>query len=497
MSNKVAVIGLDGMAWHLLSKLFEYGAMPTLKRLTENSLRGVLESTIPPFTPPAWTSIASGVNPGKHGVFDFTILDKNYRTRIVTSHDVYYPRIHEMVALKGLKSVCINQPLTYPLIRLKNTSIISDWIGPKVCYHPKSIEKYKHQYKPYTLGLRDPLKEKHHLSLFHQNTTKRVDAINFMMKQLDWELFWAIFSEPDFIFHHFYDSVLSGKKEVLRIFSKLDEMIEEAFKHSDLLVIVSDHGFSKYKYAIFPNCFLDQLGLIVMTQTQILEETSYFHGNVDQYTRPLKLPAKIHQILLIEPLRTIMKKSYKLVTGKNVKLQVPHVDPKNSKAYSIGGRGIHVKEKTLIRIIEKRLRKLNGILQTWTREEIYKGPYVDKAPHILFMPDEGYITGSGRVRGDIISKRTTYSHHPDGIIIINGRGMKSKYIERINTTDVVPTILNYLGLPLPNDTDGNRISDVPLKVVRPKTYNYLNHWQLTKKIHTVKRKLPNDQLIEY
>jgi len=91
---------------------------PNLKRVVRKSVRGVLKSTILPLTPMAWTSIATGVNPGKHGIFDFVKFDESYNTRLVTSFDVKYPRIHEMVALKGLKSVCINQLLTCPVIKI-------------------------------------------------------------------------------------------------------------------------------------------------------------------------------------------------------------------------------------------------------------------------------------------------------------------------------------------------------------------------------------------
>jgi len=89
MKKRVAVIGLDGMAWHILHRLFTYDAMPNLKKLSEKSLKGVLKSTIPPCTPPAWTSIATGVNPGKHGIFNFITLNENYETRLVTSEDVH------------------------------------------------------------------------------------------------------------------------------------------------------------------------------------------------------------------------------------------------------------------------------------------------------------------------------------------------------------------------------------------------------------------------
>jgi hypothetical protein len=68
-STRVFVIGLM-QAPLIFSTLDQGRRLPNLKRMVEKSTSGRLESTIPP-SPPAWTSFMTGVNPGKHGVFDF------------------------------------------------------------------------------------------------------------------------------------------------------------------------------------------------------------------------------------------------------------------------------------------------------------------------------------------------------------------------------------------------------------------------------------------
>ena len=54
-----------------LGPLLEAGLMPRLARLRERGASGTLRSTIPTYTPPAWTSSLTGVNPGRHGVYGF------------------------------------------------------------------------------------------------------------------------------------------------------------------------------------------------------------------------------------------------------------------------------------------------------------------------------------------------------------------------------------------------------------------------------------------
>src|SRR4030042_5265280 len=69
--RKVLVVGMDGATLDLIEPWANDGILPTLKRLMDEGVRGPLRSTIPPITGPAWTSFATGTNPGKHGLYDF------------------------------------------------------------------------------------------------------------------------------------------------------------------------------------------------------------------------------------------------------------------------------------------------------------------------------------------------------------------------------------------------------------------------------------------
>jgi predicted AlkP superfamily phosphohydrolase/phosphomutase len=63
---KVLVIGLDGATFDLLTPWMEQGELPRLRALRDGGISGELLSVIPPLSPPAWTTAATGVNPGKH-----------------------------------------------------------------------------------------------------------------------------------------------------------------------------------------------------------------------------------------------------------------------------------------------------------------------------------------------------------------------------------------------------------------------------------------------
>lgn len=74
-SQRVFVMGFDGMDPTLAQRFMDEGKLPNLKRLARQGSFATLGSTQPSESPTAWSSFASGVNPGKHDVYDFLVRD--------------------------------------------------------------------------------------------------------------------------------------------------------------------------------------------------------------------------------------------------------------------------------------------------------------------------------------------------------------------------------------------------------------------------------------
>jgi predicted AlkP superfamily phosphohydrolase/phosphomutase len=70
------ILGLDGLSPVIAEKMMSDGEMPNLKRLSEQGSFAPLETTCPGISPVAWSSFQTGVNPGKHGIFDFLAPDR-------------------------------------------------------------------------------------------------------------------------------------------------------------------------------------------------------------------------------------------------------------------------------------------------------------------------------------------------------------------------------------------------------------------------------------
>ncbi len=69
--KKVILLGMDGLDPKILSSLMEKGELPNFSKLSETGSYSTLATSNPAQSPVAWASIATGNNPGYHGIFDF------------------------------------------------------------------------------------------------------------------------------------------------------------------------------------------------------------------------------------------------------------------------------------------------------------------------------------------------------------------------------------------------------------------------------------------
>lgn len=90
LSEKIIVLGVDGMDPNLTKKFVEEGRMPNTKKLIERGAQRkdlVMLGGVPTITPPMWTTLATGANPNTHGITCFWNQDKYDLEEIVYSLD--------------------------------------------------------------------------------------------------------------------------------------------------------------------------------------------------------------------------------------------------------------------------------------------------------------------------------------------------------------------------------------------------------------------------
>ncbi len=127
--KKVIVIGLDGLSPTLVSRLLDAGQLPNLARLKEQGGYSRVATTRPAQTPVAWSTFATGVNPGGHGIFDFLRRNpKNYLPDLALNRyeqkNAFLPPkavnlrggtpLWELLKAAGRGATVLRCPCTYP-----------------------------------------------------------------------------------------------------------------------------------------------------------------------------------------------------------------------------------------------------------------------------------------------------------------------------------------------------------------------------------------------
>jgi predicted AlkP superfamily phosphohydrolase/phosphomutase len=114
--EKVVILGFDGMDFGLTAKMLEEGRLPNFAQLRDQGCFKSLATTLPAISPVAWSSFQTGVNPGKHNIFDFLSPQRKSGAPKLSSVDMLPPR-------RRIKLGKIGIPIGRADIRLNRKSI--------------------------------------------------------------------------------------------------------------------------------------------------------------------------------------------------------------------------------------------------------------------------------------------------------------------------------------------------------------------------------------
>jgi predicted AlkP superfamily phosphohydrolase/phosphomutase len=73
--KKLVILGFDGMDPIVLERYLSEGKLPHIAALSKRGAFAPLQTTHSPESPTAWASFATGVNAGKHNIYDFLVRD--------------------------------------------------------------------------------------------------------------------------------------------------------------------------------------------------------------------------------------------------------------------------------------------------------------------------------------------------------------------------------------------------------------------------------------
>jgi len=114
-ANKLILIGIDSFMLDFVEKFVSKGLMPNIKRLMDSGSYGYALPSMPTFTPPNWTTIATGADPHIHGIVGWTFDARKSRIE----------HLWTVAAKAGKKCVLLRYPCGWPATH-KNVVALSD-----------------------------------------------------------------------------------------------------------------------------------------------------------------------------------------------------------------------------------------------------------------------------------------------------------------------------------------------------------------------------------
>lgn len=284
MGKKVLLIGLDGASPQQLESWIKEGGLPTLSKFYERGIYAHLKSTHPPLSPVAWSSFATGKNPGKHGIFDF-VARKNgsYEVAPVDSSQRGTPAFWEILSRRGKKVGIHNLPATYPPERV-NGFIVGGWLSP---HHRRDftypadllseLEEKVGFYEPYPKTLYSRGSGEFFIKELDRVMDLEFKSASYLLENKSWDFFATVFFGTDLIQHYFwhhtdpdhpsYDAAEAKlyKNAIRDYYRKVDKKVGLLLQKIDketIVFLMSDHGAGSQYRLIYLNNWLLQKGYL-------------------------------------------------------------------------------------------------------------------------------------------------------------------------------------------------------------------------------------------
>lgn len=512
-NRKVLILGLDGSTWDLFSRFAEDGTMPNLKSLLERGVSSQLVTVIPPVTATSWTSFFTGLNPGKHGVFEFLLRRKGISEGLVGPRNPFGEipvnstlrdglPIWELAGRAGMKSIVLSVPITYPPEKIDGV-MISGFLTPfgrrDFAHPPSALEDIESRFGPYRLYHRQVYSRRGVglvLDELFDVLDFNVKVTRYLMQARDWNLFFSHFWGTDRAQHelwHLIDETHPryDRREAdefgprLRSFySALDAGVAQIVSDARdaNIVIASDHGFGPIHSFLSFNVWLNDHGYLKLKDDPgtLVKRLAFSLGltPVMFYRLSMALGLAKHRLAggfhARQRMQMLLNRFF---------LSLENVDWTKTKAYSRGNYGQiyinlkgrepqgcvepgreydEVREAIRADLLAARSEATGEPLfdRVNFREEIYEGPYVDEAADIVFIPGDMRDKALGTL--DFTSNRFSFpvhgnsgDHRMEGIFLGIGEAFEQdKRLGGLSILDIAPTVLYLLGLPVPKAMDG-------------------------------------------
>lgn len=502
---RLLLIALDGATFDVIRPLIAQGRLPTFARLMRGGAAGELASTYPAITPPAFASMLTGCNPGKHGIYDFfSRVPNTYEFVPSSGGRVKAEPLHRIVARHGLTAGMMNMPMTYPpaadgdgfTVAGLETPPGAAYTSPpalqaelqrRVGYRVELDRWYRRGREQDEMDAILDLADTHRRAALHLLETRDCDLVGVTLRAPDHaqHYFWRFWDpgHPAFTtaHHEAYGDFIPQSYAVCD--AAIADLIEKCGEGTNVLV-VSDHGFGRETKMVHLSNWLEREGFLHFKEG--------LAGRIKKATFRAGFTADNVMNLLtrlrLERLYTGVSRETKAGIFSRLFLSYGDIDWSRTVAYARGQIGqifLNVRGREPLGIVEPgeeytrtRQRIIDALMQlrdpdtgdavvdrVHLREDLYDGPEAAAAPDLVVdwrnMEYWAFdvITGGRKIIGPNLDTRSG-GHRQNGIFIAHGPDIApGATIGGARIVDVAPTALQLLGLPVPAHMDGRVLAE--------------------------------------
>jgi predicted AlkP superfamily phosphohydrolase/phosphomutase len=509
--DRVIVVGLDSADPDLVQRWLQEGRLPFMRSLIESGAWARLGSTAGLFPDSPWPSFNTGVQPGKHGFYNY-LQFKRGTADIVRADARFcrYPPFWAHLRSPGKNVAIFDMPKIHPIEGI-NGSQVAGWGEHypllKQCSLPLPLAKEltarfgKYRHPKEVVNPKRTSREVRLYNILLRNIERKFEATQFLMAQQDWELFVTAFSEAHYAGHEFYhhfdrhhwaydpERAKDLGNTLPNTYAELDSALAGLLKgrlDRATVFLVSVHGIeTNYSANYLMPTVLEKLGFQAGA-SNVSSTTS--SSKMRDWSRPLRelIPGSVREFIN----DNIVPQSFH---DKVFSCQFSSsIDWQRTKAFFVpsdhfqGFISINLKGREPWGVVwpgkeyEEACSQLCYELQRLVNPETGK-PAVEDAVQIskiyagenlYLLPDvvvcwakdgpirQLYHPAFGKIAAEDKGLRKS-GHSADGFMIAAGRHIhRGAAIQGAHTTDLAPTILYLLGEAVPDQMDGKVLWDL-------------------------------------
>jgi len=511
---RIFIIGLDAATWDILKPWTEAGDLRNIAGLMRKSANGKLQSSIPPLTPPAWTSFMTGCNPGKHGIYNFMEpREGSYGMRYSNAGSRRARTLWRLLNDAGHSTGVVNVPFTYPPERLEGFQVSGmDTPSEKsgFVHPPELLEELEKEVGRLNLEIR---------YLGAMSTDRRRDAVLEGMRKLDeqWtrvtlhtiekhpcEVMMVTFMSIDTVQHYFWHYMDGGhflhdekgaaryREAILDVYRRLDAAVGrilERLPEDCTVLVVSDHGGGPVSdRVVYLNRYLARLGLLTYKERAGGRAMRWAYDAVRGSLGSGQKKWLAHRFPALRERLENAATSFANIDWKRTKaycsevLAYPPSIFLNMKGERPEGTVEEGDREALIQLLIGKMLELKDprdgspiIPRVYRREELFQGESAAQGPDLVLdwwsgagfsaspsvAEEQGEPVLKIRERAPMKKPEWSGTHRLNGILIARGSAIDAgAEIEGARLVDLAPTILYLMGAQIPGGLDGRVLTEM-------------------------------------